>query len=106
MPPCSARSTRNRARRAAYWERLGAAEATPTPAVAEEFFDAVWSDRFGGLSLPRMLPLLDKASGHPSRKSPVSGAFLHGPGWDRTNDLGIKSPLLYRLSYRPAVEPV
>src|SRR6267378_1870410 len=25
-----------------------------------------------------------------------------GPGRDRTCDLGIKSPLLYRLSYRPA----
>gem|GEM_PF-6221233 len=24
-----------------------------------------------------------------------------GPGWDRTSDLGIKSPLLYQLSYRP-----
>ena len=27
-----------------------------------------------------------------------------GPGWDRTNDLGIKSPLLCRLSYRPRSE--
>src|SRR4051812_26407209 len=27
--------------------------------------------------------------------------FCDGPGWARTNDLGIKSPLLYRLSYRP-----
>ena len=26
---------------------------------------------------------------------------LYGPGRDRTCDLGIKSPLLYRLSYRP-----
>ena len=25
-----------------------------------------------------------------------------GPGRDRTCDLGIKSPLLYQLSYRPA----
>src|SRR2546428_12179624 len=25
-----------------------------------------------------------------------------GPGRDRTSDLGIKSPLLYQLSYRPA----
>jgi hypothetical protein len=25
-----------------------------------------------------------------------------GPGWNRTNDLGIKSPLLYQLSYRPS----
>src|SRR4051794_39882586 len=25
----------------------------------------------------------------------------HGPGRDRTCDLGIKSPLLYQLSYRP-----
>jgi hypothetical protein len=26
----------------------------------------------------------------------------NGPGWIRTSDLGIKSPLLYQLSYRPA----
>jgi hypothetical protein len=26
----------------------------------------------------------------------------HGPGRSRTCDLGIKSPLLYQLSYRPA----
>src|SRR5690242_4905569 len=28
--------------------------------------------------------------------------FSDGPGRDRTCDLGIKSPLLYQLSYRPA----
>ncbi len=28
-------------------------------------------------------------------------AYLDGPGRDRTCDLGIKSPLLYQLSYRP-----
>ena len=27
--------------------------------------------------------------------------FLNGPGRNRTCDLGIKSPLLYQLSYRP-----
>ena len=27
---------------------------------------------------------------------------LNGPDRDRTCDLGIKSPLLYQLSYRPA----
>jgi hypothetical protein len=27
---------------------------------------------------------------------------VDGPGRDRTCDLGIKSPLLYQLSYRPA----
>ena len=31
---------------------------------------------------------------------------LSGPGWNRTNDLGIKSPLLCQLSYRPAEPPV
>ena len=30
------------------------------------------------------------------------GSESHGPGWIRTTDLGIKSPLLYQLSYRPA----
>src|SRR5579872_7049986 len=29
------------------------------------------------------------------------GLFSNGPGRDRTCDLGIKSPLLYQLSYRP-----
>ena len=39
-----------------------------------------------------------------SRKiSQLSGDFLDGPCWDRTSDLGIKSPLLYQLSYRPEV---
>ena len=28
----------------------------------------------------------------------------YGPGRDRTCDLGIKSPLLYQLSYRPRTE--
>ena len=27
-----------------------------------------------------------------------SGANPYGPCWDRTSDLGIKSPLLYQLS--------
>jgi hypothetical protein len=36
----------------------------------------------------------------------ICGSDLHlysrdGPGWIRTNDLGIKSPLLCQLSYRP-----
>ena len=30
--------------------------------------------------------------------------FDYGPGWIRTNDLGIKSPLLCQLSYRPRAE--
>ena len=30
------------------------------------------------------------------------GCKTDGPGRDRTCDLGIKSPLLYQLSYRPA----
>src|SRR5882672_11061885 len=35
------------------------------------------------------------------RFSAKSPANRHGPGRDRTCDLGIKSPLLYQLSYRP-----
>ena len=31
----------------------------------------------------------------------ISKAVLDGPGRSRTCDLGIKSPLLYQLSYRP-----
>ena len=37
-----------------------------------------------------------------SGKSAPEQAFGDGPGRDRTCDLGIKSPLLYQLSYRPA----
>ena len=33
---------------------------------------------------------------------PLLSADRSGPDRDRTCDLGIKSPLLYRLSYRPA----
>jgi uncharacterized membrane protein len=29
---------------------------------------------------------------------------INGPGWIRTSGLGIKSPLLYQLSYRPSSE--
>ena len=38
-----------------------------------------------------------------SRQSEARKGFLSGPGRDRTCDLGIKSPLLYQLSYRPAI---
>jgi uncharacterized protein YndB with AHSA1/START domain len=42
--------------------------------------------------------------GIPSRRvAPVGAGACSGPGRDRTCDLGIKSPLLYQLSYRPAV---
>jgi hypothetical protein len=38
-----------------------------------------------------------------NRKSPVNGQKISsGPGRIRTCDLGIKSPLLYQLNYRPA----
>ena len=37
---------------------------------------------------------------------PLSHAAKNGPGWIRTSDLGIKSPLLYQLSYRPATASV
>jgi hypothetical protein len=34
----------------------------------------------------------------------TTAPFSYGPGRTRTCDLGIKSPLLYQLSYRPAVD--
>ena|SRR5215218_9866562 len=37
-----------------------------------------------------------------SKRNPSSHAGENGPGRDRTCDLGIKSPLLYQLSYRPS----
>jgi phosphatidylglycerol lysyltransferase-like protein len=36
-----------------------------------------------------------------ARKSPISRASYDGPGGTRTRGLGIKSPLLCQLSYRP-----
>jgi hypothetical protein len=38
---------------------------------------------------------------HRRRERAMCRAFGDGPGRDRTCDLGIKSPLLYQLSYRP-----
>ena len=38
---------------------------------------------------------------HSTRPQSIDPLVSHGPGWIRTNDLGIKSPLLYQLSYRP-----
>ncbi len=39
-----------------------------------------------------------RALGGSCKKKPCKSS---GPGRDRTCDLGIKSPLLYQLSYRP-----
>jgi hypothetical protein len=39
---------------------------------------------------------------HGFKRFPRSHPAVNGPGRDRTCDLGIKSPLLYQLSYRPA----
>ena len=55
----------------------------------------------GSRSHFRCHPVLRKRSGE-NTNQPFAGPFVSGPGWVRTNDLGIKSPLLYRLSYRPA----
>ena len=39
---------------------------------------------------------------HTTMRFPLNQAAVNGPGRDRTCDLGMKSPLLYQLSYRPA----
>ena len=86
--------------------RVGPQRHPPPFAVAVEFPTPLPSCgvvRFGGLLLPRLLPPTRYGQRASKRKSPVSGAFLHGPGWNRPNDLGIKSPLLCQLSYRPVV---
>jgi hypothetical protein len=45
----------------------------------------------------------DRAGGGDLWAPPILVALgLYGPGRIRTCDLGIKSPLLYQLSYRPA----
>jgi len=38
----------------------------------------------------------------PDDRAPTRRRAPYGPGWIRTSDLGIKSPLLCQLSYRPA----
>jgi integrase len=63
--------------------------------------------RFPSLKMSRTEPVLadhqdvERVTGRAS----ICRHFPSGPGRDRTCDLGIKSPLLYRLSYRP-VRPV
>jgi hypothetical protein len=42
-----------------------------------------------------------KSLGHSGTKNCLCAGLSDGPGRDRTYDLGIKSPLLYQLSYRP-----
>ncbi len=57
------------------------------------------------LPLERRFGVVDPVSDvGPVRSGPVTGLllFCDGPGRSRTCDLGIKSPLLYQLSYRPA----
>jgi hypothetical protein len=51
--------------------------------------------------LPIPLPTYETVGFAQNRKPRRSGAFACGPGRIRTCDLGIKSPLLYQLSYRP-----
>ena len=61
--------------------------------------------RLSGLTSSRTEPVLavgNERQHRRRRKCRRCRDFLDGPGWDRTSDLGIKSPLLYRLSYRPA----
>jgi hypothetical protein len=47
-------------------------------------------------------PTLSRALQTRSQEGRFCRHFCDGPGRDRTCDLGIKSPLLYQLSYRPA----
>ena len=62
--------------------------------------------RSGKALLPRLLPVAASRRHVQQEYARLCGAFLHGPGWNRTNDLGIKSPLLCQLSYRPVLGPV
>src|SRR5262245_38265899 len=62
-------------------------------AVAEEFSRSL---------LPRVLPLLHEAPREEALGWLGQASFRDGPGRIRTCDLGIKSPLLCQLSYRPA----
>jgi streptogramin lyase len=59
-------------------------------------FGSVWVTARRASQLLRVDPATKQVMG-PARLA----ANPHGPGRDRTCDLGIKSPLLYQLSYRP-----
>ena len=48
---------------------------------------------------------LSRSRPWPRRSGRIFASAWDGPDRDRTCDLGIKSPLLYQLSYRP-VRPV
>ena len=51
---------------------------------------------------PRSFPAPMAHVTHTTMRIPRNHEAVNGPGRDRTCDLGIKSPLLYQLSYRPA----
>ena len=75
----------------------------PTRAVAAEFrrhCRRVSDPDFGSSCCSIRCPTRAGARG--DAKTLCCGRSCDGPGRDRTCDLGIKSPLLYRLSYRPA----
>src|SRR5262245_43560207 len=50
---------------------------------------------------PRAFPAFLAHLTHATVRFLLNHAAENGPGWIRTSDLGIKSPLLYQLSYRP-----
>jgi len=71
-------------------------------APSESFRPQRWKapSRSEAARTPHVLP---RSGRHLARtvEAPPLQALRDGPGWNRTNDLGIKSPLLYQLSYRP-----
>jgi hypothetical protein len=69
---------------------------------AQELLSAAWARREVSHPLRTTLVRADGSASLTARRS--RGAFQgfrDGPGRTRTCDLGIKSPLLYQLSYRP-----
>ena len=74
----------------------------PRTSVLSETSQRPDSEVGTGVGTPRafLAPLAHMT--HATMRFPLNQAAVNGPGRDRTCDLGIKSPLLYQLSYRPA----
>src|SRR3954453_6869311 len=78
-------------RRGGRVRRLGFGPFSPSAAASNSSAPAYVLDR-------------DAACSSSAPKVALKQVFSNGPGRDRTYDLGIKSPLLYQLSYRPRRE--
>src|SRR5215211_5926363 len=106
-PVCFARAQNRENRRAHAIARMHASgrpgrarQLWPQPPLAAGFL-MVLEVRTGVCTRCAFLACPARMNRH-SKRNPSSHAGENGPGRNRTCDLGIKSPLLYQLSYRPS----